>query len=139
MSTSLRFELFVDDVEVSIRFYQAVLGLNPPPTYDPDGYVPVSDGAVTIGLQQHTALPPGHHFRPEDFKGPRGVGVEIVVEVNDVVVRTLDDSAWREAELVEVGPDRIRLRWMDRMVDQPPSGQWFDLDDIDLTNEAPTS
>jgi len=28
---------------------------------------------------------------------------------------------------------------MDRMVDQPPSGQWFDLDDIDLTNEAPTS
>ena len=54
-------------------------------------------------------------------------------------VRTLDDSAWREAELVEVGPDRIRLRWMDRMVDQPPSGQWFDLDDIDLTNEAPTS
>jgi len=33
MSTSrLRFELFVDDVEVSIRFYQAVLGLNPPPT-----------------------------------------------------------------------------------------------------------
>jgi len=54
-------------------------------------------------------------------------------------VRTLDDSAWREAELVEVGPDRIRLRWMDRMIDQPPSGQWFDLDDIDLTNEAPTS
>jgi len=46
------FELFVDDVEVSIRFYQAVLGLNPPPTYDPDGYVPVSDGAVTIGLQR---------------------------------------------------------------------------------------
>ncbi len=54
-------------------------------------------------------------------------------------VRTLDDSAWREAELVEVGPDRIRLRWMDRMIDQPPSGQWFDLDDIDLTNQAPTS
>jgi len=53
--------------------------------------------------------------------------------------RTLDDSAWREAELVEVGPDRIRLRWMDHMVDQPPSGQWFDLDDIDLTNKAPTS
>lgn len=53
--------------------------------------------------------------------------------------RTLDDSAWREVELVEVGPDRIRLRWMDHMVDQPPSGQWFDLDDIDLTNKAPTS
>jgi predicted enzyme related to lactoylglutathione lyase len=34
MSTSrLRFELFVDDVEVSIRFYQAVLGLTRTATY----------------------------------------------------------------------------------------------------------
>jgi lactoylglutathione lyase len=120
------FELFVDDVEVSIRFYQAVLGLNPPPTYDPDGYVPVSDGAVTIGLQQHTALPPGHHFRPEDFKGPRGVGVEIVVEVNDVHaaftratdavvgydgrLEQLDDRPWGRTDFRVIDPDGYYVR-----------------------------
>jgi lactoylglutathione lyase len=80
----LRFELFVEDVERSVAFYAAVLGLRPAAGYDPQGYVPVSAGRVHIGLQRHTALSAEHHFRPAHFAGPRGVGVEIVIEVDDV-------------------------------------------------------
>jgi lactoylglutathione lyase len=80
----VRFELFVDDVERSVAFYGAALGLRPAPDYDPQGYVPVSAGRVRIGLQRCGALPAEHHFRPAHFAGPRGVGVEIVVEVGDV-------------------------------------------------------
>jgi catechol 2,3-dioxygenase-like lactoylglutathione lyase family enzyme len=80
----LRFELFVEDVERSVEFYAAVLGLQPRAGYDPQGYVPMGAGRVHIGLQRRTALSAEHHFRPSHFTGPRGVGVEIVVEVDDV-------------------------------------------------------
>lgn len=69
----LRFELFVDDVERSVRFYGAVLGLRPAAGYDPQGHVPVSAGQVRIGLQRRDALPAEHHFRPAHLAGPRGV------------------------------------------------------------------
>jgi imidazolonepropionase-like amidohydrolase len=52
-------------------------------------------------------------------------------------VLTLDETRWREAELVEVQPGRIRLRWTDRMSNQNPYGQWFDLDDIELARQQP--
>jgi lactoylglutathione lyase len=80
----VRFELFVNDVERSLAFYAAALGLQPLPGYDPLGYVPVSAGRVRIGLQRRSALPAEHHFRPAHFSGPRGVGVEIVIEVDDI-------------------------------------------------------
>lgn len=80
----VRFELFVDDVERSVAFYAAALGLQPPAGYDPQGYVPVSAGKVRIGLQRRSALPAEHHFRPAHLAGPRGVGVEIVIEVDDI-------------------------------------------------------
>lgn len=80
----VRFELFVSDVERSLAFYAAALGLQPPPGYDPLWYVPVSAARVRIGLQRRSALPAEHHFGPAHFSGPRSVGVEIVVEVDDV-------------------------------------------------------
>ena len=80
----VRFELFVDDVGRSVAFYAAALGLQPPPGYDSQRYVPVSAGRVRIGLQHRGALPADHHFRPAHFAGPRGVGVEIVIELDDV-------------------------------------------------------
>jgi lactoylglutathione lyase len=80
----VRFELFVEDVERSVAFYAAALGLQPAPGADPRGYVRVSAGGLRIGLQHRGALPAEHHFRPAHFAGPRGVGVEIVVEVSDI-------------------------------------------------------
>lgn len=80
----LRFELFVDDVEASVRFYEATMNLTPPETWSPDGYVSLRAGALTIGIQLCTNLPVDHHFSPARLAGPRGVGLEIVVEVDDV-------------------------------------------------------
>ena len=52
----LRFELFVDDVEASVHFYGATLGLAPPETWSPDGYVPLRRGTVTIGIQHYMTI-----------------------------------------------------------------------------------
>ena len=73
----VRVELFVNDVEHSARFYREVLGFRPARDADETGYLPICSGALTIGLQGHAKLPSDHHFRPEHFGGPRGVGVEI--------------------------------------------------------------
>lgn len=53
-------------------------------------------------------------------------------------VRRLGDTAWQEAHLLEVSPDRVRLRWRDPLTEQPPAGQWVDLDDVDLVVERPS-
>ncbi len=42
------------------------------------------------------------------------------------------DGEWHEATIVEAQPDRVRLRWNDPMLDQPPSGRWYPLTDVDL-------
>ncbi|WP_199506171.1 amidohydrolase family protein [Geodermatophilus sp. TF02-6] len=52
-------------------------------------------------------------------------------------MRPVGEVEWREVHLVEVQPDRIRVRWTDRMVDQPPSGRWFDLDDVEVAHQRP--
>jgi catechol 2,3-dioxygenase-like lactoylglutathione lyase family enzyme len=122
----LRIELFVEDVERSLAFYAAALGLRPAAGYDPQGYVPVSAGRVRIGLQRRTALPPSHHFRPSHFTGPRGVGVEIVVEVDDVAaaftraldaamsqggqVESLTARPWGQTDFRLIDPDGYYVR-----------------------------
>ncbi|MET9271037.1 amidohydrolase family protein [Kribbella sp. NPDC003557] len=45
------------------------------------------------------------------------------------------DGPWQEAVLTEVQPERVRLRWRDPLLDQAPSGQWYDLTDIDLSRQ----
>lgn len=122
----LRFELFVQDVEASVRFYRATLGLEPPPTWSPAGYVPISAGLVTIGVQHLANLPAGHHFSPSRLAGPHGVGVEIVVEVDDVDlayakaaphaercggrVEPLADQPWGLRDFRLVDPDGYYVR-----------------------------
>jgi len=39
---------------------------------------------VTVSVQNHTKLSVEHHFSPAHLAGPRGVGVEIVIKVDDV-------------------------------------------------------
>jgi hypothetical protein len=53
-------------------------------------------------------------------------------------MRALDETAWQQVELIEVQPNRIRARRADRMIDQPPSGQWFGLEDVELSRDLPT-
>lgn len=80
----LRFELFVDDVEQSVDFYKATLGFAAPPQWSPEDYVSMHAGVVAIGIQRHANLPNDHHFTPARLSGPRGVGLEIVIEVDDI-------------------------------------------------------
>jgi lactoylglutathione lyase len=79
---SLRLELFVTDMEKSIDFYTNVLGferLDGQPNY-----VPVRSGSVVIGLGPAAGLPKNHFFNSELQKARRGLGTEIVLEVDDV-------------------------------------------------------
>jgi lactoylglutathione lyase len=82
MGMSLRLELFVSDMEKSIDFYTRVLGFDR--LKGQPNYVPVRSGSVLIALGPAKGLPPKHHFNPEVQTARRGLGVEIVLEVDDV-------------------------------------------------------
>lgn len=51
--------------------------------------------------------------------------------------RPVGRPGWQRAHLMEVRPDRVRLRWADPLAEQPASGQWFDIDDLDLSYDRP--
>jgi catechol 2,3-dioxygenase-like lactoylglutathione lyase family enzyme len=78
---TLRLELFVADIDRSVAFYEDVLGFAR--GAGDESYVPVTLGAITIGIGLGSHLQAGHPIRAHE--GERnGVGVEIVVEVADV-------------------------------------------------------
>lgn len=80
--TDSRFELFVDDLDRAIAFYEDVLGLRA--HRHPNGYVDLRGGGVTIGLGLLRELPADHHLRRAGPDAPPGIGVELVLEVDDV-------------------------------------------------------
>jgi len=81
VTTGLRLELFVADVERSLIFYTEVLGFQ---VVEPKfgGYRPLQRDAVRIGVQSGASLQPGH---PLTEPGPPGLGIELVLEVGDLV------------------------------------------------------
>ena len=90
---SLRIELFVDDVERSADFYARVLGFTRESTGS--GYVPMRRGRAVIGIGLARNLPAEHPIKPRE--GERaGIGVEIVIEVDDVdaAYRRVVDAGW---------------------------------------------
>ncbi|MDN5769168.1 MAG: hypothetical protein L0H96_14260 [Humibacillus sp.] len=109
-----------------MRFYRDTLGLTPPQGWSPVGYVQLRSGAVAVGVQHHANLPSEHHFSPARLTGPRGVGVEIVIEVDDVEaayevaaspaeshgghVEPLEDQPWGLKDFRLVDPDGYYIR-----------------------------
>jgi lactoylglutathione lyase len=82
--TGLRLELFVRDMDVSIDFYCRVLGFEL--TRREEGYASVRSGEVVLGLGPIAKLPEmDGYFTRARLAGDRGAGVEIVLEVDDVV------------------------------------------------------
>jgi catechol 2,3-dioxygenase-like lactoylglutathione lyase family enzyme len=79
---TLRLELFVSDMAKSLEFYTHVLGFER--LKGQPNYAPVRSGSVLIALGPAKGLPPKHHFNPEVQSNRRGLGVEIVLEVDDV-------------------------------------------------------
>ena len=78
----LRLELFVADVERSAAFYERVLGFVR--ERESDAYVAIRRGDVRIGIGAAANLPPQHYFDASSLQHRKGIGVEIVLEVDDV-------------------------------------------------------
>jgi len=78
---AVRFELFVKNCRASVDFYTRVLGFSTDSTSDT--YAPIRNGSVQIGIVLQGTLPKTHHFSPQNLQGPKGVGTEIVLEVDN--------------------------------------------------------
>jgi catechol 2,3-dioxygenase-like lactoylglutathione lyase family enzyme len=119
-----RNELFVDDIEASIRFYERALGFRV--IRREAEYASLERGGAALGLGSITALPAdgeGPGFTRSRLAGVRGAGVEIVLEVGDVgaaleaveraghrVVEPLRDRPWGLRDFRVVDPDGYYLR-----------------------------
>jgi catechol 2,3-dioxygenase-like lactoylglutathione lyase family enzyme len=82
---SFRLELFVTDLDASIRFYEDVLGFVLD-RRDPE-YASLRLGDAVLGLGPIAKLPadgPPQGFTRERLAADRGAGVDIVLEVDDL-------------------------------------------------------
>lgn len=78
----IRLELFVKSVPISRDFYTRVLGFDEV-SYQPDDYSVYRKGEVQISLQAWAQLPAEHPVKPTENERT-GLGIEIVIEVNDL-------------------------------------------------------
>lgn len=97
---NLRLELFTRDLAASLDFYGRILGFEQevPPSA---GYTPLVNGEACIALNLHSDLDQGHPIRLAAHERP-GLGVEIVMEVDDVEAiyqHTVSENWPRSAEL----------------------------------------
>ncbi len=80
--TSIRFELFSADVEKTVDFYCMLLGFNI--VKKSANYVSLQRDRVIIGIGSQADLSRDHYFQPEIKTARKGLGVEIVLEVDDI-------------------------------------------------------
>lgn len=117
----VRFELFVTDTEKSVAFYRDVLGFTELQSFG--NYYPVKNGDVTIGIGSASGLKTNHYFQPEITSQRKGIGVEIVLEVDDVealfeqvkksgypIAEELQQQEWGLRDFRLVDPDGYYLR-----------------------------
>jgi lactoylglutathione lyase len=81
---SVRLELFVQDMDQAIAFYSHVLGFEA--LRREEGYASLRNGTFILGLGLIAKLPAesGGYFTRSRLQSARGLGVEIVLEVDDV-------------------------------------------------------
>jgi lactoylglutathione lyase len=117
----LRFELFVKDLETSIQFYERVIGFER--GYVSTDYAEVYSGSVEIGICLMEKLPEEHPLRTRTAEERKGLGVEIVLEVDDIneyyqrvldteypLAATLSIQPWQSLDFRLVDPDGYYLR-----------------------------
>jgi lactoylglutathione lyase len=121
----LRLELFVGDLARSLGFYEQALGFEEqtaagrPRSRD---YVQIASGRVRIGLCPVTSLPASHYFARTTPGSRPGIGVEIVLEVDDLlgyerrarlagaVFEPLRERPWGRRDFRLVDPDGYYIR-----------------------------
>ena len=80
----LRLELFVEDMGESVSFYRRVLGFEVV-REEPGDYASLRSGDVMLGIGPVAMLPEtGGYFTRSIASQRRGLGVEIVMEVDDL-------------------------------------------------------
>jgi lactoylglutathione lyase len=81
---SVRLELFVQDMDQAIAFYTQILGFEV--LRRDAAYASLRNGSVLVGLGPIIKLPEEHegYFTRSRLRAARGLGVEIVLEVDDV-------------------------------------------------------
>jgi lactoylglutathione lyase len=81
---SVRLELFVQDMDQTIAFYSHILGFEV--LRRAEDYASLKNGTFILGLGPITKLPAesGGYFTRSRLRSALGLGVEIVLEVDDV-------------------------------------------------------
>lgn len=81
---SVRLELFVQDMDHAIAFYTHILGFEV--LRREEDYASLGKGIFILGLGPIAKLPSesGGYFTRSKLRAARGLGVEIVLEVDDV-------------------------------------------------------
>ena len=119
----MRLELFVEDIDAAIGFYTRILGFELVRN-EPDYYASLRNRSVILGLGPVSKLPAqGGYFAPDIAGQRRGLGIEIVLEVDDVdawhrrvlasghpVFEPLQERPWGLRDFRIVDPDGYYLR-----------------------------
>jgi lactoylglutathione lyase len=115
-------EFFVSDVERSIAFYEA-LGFRVLKRWE-DWLILERDGVkLTLQGDAHAVAGP-HYFTPDIGRRPRGTGVEVAVQVDDVdalyavaqakglnIVKPIQDRDWGARDFRVADPDGYFVRF----------------------------
>ncbi|RWZ58593.1 glyoxalase [Halobacillus fulvus] len=117
----LRLELFVQDIEESVRFYERVLGFVAPYGVNKE-YTSITNGEVTLGLGKMVKLEETHPLKA-GVQEAKGKGVEIVLQVEDLqatyervrstgyeIETELGDRPWGLADFRLIDPDGYYIR-----------------------------
>jgi lactoylglutathione lyase len=120
---SVRLELFVQDMDQAIAFYTHILGFKV--LRREEDYASLRNGIVILGLGPIVKLPEesGGYFTRSKLRAARGLGVEIVLEVDDVhtmyehtqscdypIEEPLQKRNWGLTDFRIVDPDGYYLR-----------------------------
>ncbi len=122
-NASLRLELFSSNVAQSVNFYTKILNFSNEGDSINPSYQQVKKGSVILGIGSEAELSKDHFLKLKGIDSRRGIGVEIVLEVDDVLAvyqhtkrsgypihAELQDRPWGLTDFRLVDPDGYYIR-----------------------------
>tara|TARA_R110002167_G_scaffold108398_6_gene276808 strand:+ start:3996 stop:4403 length:408 start_codon:yes stop_codon:yes gene_type:complete len=119
----LRLELFSSNVEQSVSFYTRILNFSNESDSINQSYQQLIKGSVILGIGSEAELSDDHFLKLKGSDARRGIGIEIVLEVDDVsasyqrVMRSgypihaeLQDRPWGLSDFRLIDPDGYYIR-----------------------------